>query len=347
MGGHAKMGILDWFINRPAQFDPDKTSDELIQRAIDKAILLANPRFKLIRDCRTRLQPAVCKTIDYLRAAILALPESIAVSPANWVDTPSLRAFFVSNQDIQTTVGRSKNLHTLFAKYPDAEKLYFVLGMACEEQKVFGLAMRGDVVQREVAQTVLVFSDHQARICGLDEREVRRLVGVQAFEYLIAEVLAQSGAERTERRELEETRSLLRARLRLLEQQGPGLGSLFTPVTSAASEKTRLEAELIENERQLEECVPAKELLEAEFEILCSVLSAPMDYLVFDARQSRIDTLNVVIDGDNAQDGREIAYSLVRGSGVKRGQRAFVLGQYARSDLKETGLDLAQAARML
>ena len=341
------MGILDWFINRPAQFDPDQPSDELVQRAIDKAIQLANPRFRIVRDSRARLKPAVIKTIDYLRASVLALPSPIQISTERWSDTPSLRAFFASNRDVQASVGRSKNLQTLFEKYPEIDSAFFVLGMACEEQTVFGMAMRGEVVQREVAQTVLVFSDHQARICGLNEDEVRRLIAVQAFEYLVAEVLAQAGMERTERRELEETRSLLRARLRLLEQQGPGLGTILSPAAGASAERSRLEAELLENERQLDQCVPADELLESEFDRLCAVLSAPQDYLEFAARRQRVDPMNIVLDGADVGNGAEIAYSLVRGSGIKGGQRAFVLGRYARSGLKEGGLDFAQAAKLL
>ena len=58
-----------------------------------------------------------------------------------------------------------------------------------------------------------------------------------------------------------------------------------------------------------------------------------------------VDTL--VLDGADVGNGAEIAYSLVRGSGIKGGQRAFVLGRYARSGLKEGGLDFAQAAKLL
>jgi hypothetical protein len=46
-----EMGILDWFKNRPAQFDPDRVSDETVRWAVDKAITLTNPRLKLLPDC--------------------------------------------------------------------------------------------------------------------------------------------------------------------------------------------------------------------------------------------------------------------------------------------------------
>ena len=68
------MGILDWFKNRPAQFDPDRVSDEMIRGAVDKAIALTNPRLKLLPHCHKRLTPSVETTIEFLRALVQSLP---------------------------------------------------------------------------------------------------------------------------------------------------------------------------------------------------------------------------------------------------------------------------------
>ena len=37
------MGILDWFKNRPGQFDPDRVSAEMVRGAVEKAMTLTNP----------------------------------------------------------------------------------------------------------------------------------------------------------------------------------------------------------------------------------------------------------------------------------------------------------------
>ena len=339
------MGILDWFVNRPAQFDPESRSAEMTQRAIDKAVLLTNPRFKILRDYRERLAPAVEKSIEYLQGIVVSLPAPIDVSPRLWGENPSLRAFFAANTDVSKTVGRSKGLNTLFSKYPQLDTAYFVLGMACDEQRQFGMALQGDVVQRDVAQTVLVFSDHQARICGQTEAELRRLIGSQSFEYLVAEVLAQIGGERSERRELEEARSLLRARLRLLQQQGPGLGSLFSGGPEQCAEKDRLERELLDNERQLESTVSPQGVLESEFDNLCEVLANPSQYLAVDIRRPRVNTLNVIVTDDSEPAAATIDYSRFSLFGAIRAERAFVLGRFSRVDLSEQRLDFDLAAR--
>ena len=42
------MGILDWFMNRPAQFDSDQVSEAMLKQATEKAITLTNPRLNVL-----------------------------------------------------------------------------------------------------------------------------------------------------------------------------------------------------------------------------------------------------------------------------------------------------------
>ena len=73
------MGILDWFKNRPAQFDPDRVSDEMIRAAADKAITLTNPRLNVLPGCQRRLAPAAGTAVEVLRAVDLIAAEDIGL----------------------------------------------------------------------------------------------------------------------------------------------------------------------------------------------------------------------------------------------------------------------------
>src|ERR1035437_4587409 len=273
------MGILDWFKNRLSHFDPHQLSDEMTLRAIDKAVTLTNPSLKFVRSYQERLAPAVGVSVRYIRDVVLSLPPAIPVSVASWSTEPALRAFFVSASDIPSALARSQNLHTLFEKFPDLDEAYFMVVMAYNEQRVLGMSLRGDVVQRDVVQTVVGFSDHQARICGQEDVEIRRLLGTQAFEYLVAQALSEIGEDRSERRELADNRELIRARLRLLQQQGPGLGSVFAMAPANSGELLKLEAQLLDNERQMESLGSPQFALDAELEALREVLERPERYI--------------------------------------------------------------------
>ncbi len=342
------MGILDWFKNRPGQFDPDRVSGEMVRGAVDKAITLTNPRLKLLPNCHKHLIPSVETTIEFLREMVTTLPAARPLSSAIWSSDPAWRAFFVAPSDIPAAIGRSDNLRTLFDKFLELDEACVVLGMELKEQRAFGMALQGGVVQRDVAQTRVSFSDHRTRICGRDESRLRRVVGVEAFEYLLTQALSEIGAERVERQELQGSRSLIRARLRLLQQQGPGLGSMFGADPAAPSEQARLQAELLENERQLEAIGGSESVLEAELDCLKAVLDNPQRYLRVESRRLRLSKMNVVVDDASPDPAADIDFGLAELSGSPPMRRAFVLARVARSELPPPRtINFADASRYL
>lgn len=341
------MGILDWFKNRPSPFDADRRSAEICLRAIDKAVTLTNPRLKLVPSYQERLAPAVETSVGYLRALMLALPPAIEVAAVRWSGDPMLRAFFGAATDIPGILGRSHNLRTLFDKYPGLDAASFVLATTMSERSMVDLSLQGDVVQRDRAQTAMVFSDHQARICGHQETEVRHLLATQAYEYLVAQALTEIGGERGERRDLEDNRTLIRARLRLLQQQGPGLGSLFAAAPVSSEEQSKLAAQLRENEVQLEAMGSAQSVLEAELEVLREVLDHPQRYLCIEVKRLRLSPLNIVVDATSSDVAADVSFSLAELTGQPQSQKAFVLARVARSELPAVRINFADAERSL
>ncbi|MGB4227830.1 MAG: hypothetical protein WBJ68_14520 [Candidatus Dechloromonas phosphoritropha] len=327
------MGILDWFRHRAGHFDTDRVSEEMVRWAVDKAVTLTNPRLKLLPNYQKRLAPSVETTIRFLQGLVKLLPAVRRMSTETWSADAALRAIFVSPSDMKGVLARADGLRTLFEKYPELDEAYLVLGMAFTEQRVFGLGLQGDMLQRDVAQMTANFSDHKTRLCGADEQVLRRVIGVEIFEYLISCALSEIGAERSERQELQANRSLIRARLRLLQQHGPGLGSMLGEAPADASQQARLEAELLDNERQLETMGGGEAVLDSELETLKSVLDNQQDYLSIEPRRIRLSSMNVVLDETNTESGAEVDFAVIELKGTLPQRRAFVIGRLVRSEL--------------
>ena len=327
------MGILDWFKNRQGRFDPDGVSEEVVDWAVGKAITLTNPRLKLLPACHKRLAPAIETTIKFLRTQLSTLPAVHILSSKSWPSDPVLRAFFVAPSDIQDVLGGSDNLRTLFDKNLELDEAYAVLGMAFKTQSVFGMALHGETVQRDVAQTTASFSDHRARLCDSDELRLRRVIGVEIFEHLLAQALSEIGEERVERQDLQTSRSLIRTRLRLLQQHGPGLGSMLGTAPAAPSEQARLAAELLENEKQLEALGGDDSVLEGEFECLVDVLSNPQRYLHFESKRLRLNRMNLVLDENSMDSAADIDFAVAELKGSKAFSRAFIVARIPRAEM--------------
>jgi hypothetical protein len=233
-------------------------------------------------------------------------------------------------------------------RLPVAVQLPVKLGMALKEQRVFGMALLGGVVQRDVAQTSVSFSDHRARICGGDESRLRRVAGVAVYEYLLGQALSEIGEERVERQELQASRSLIRARLRLLQQHGPGLGSVFGEAPAAPSEQASLQTQLLENERQLETKGGSESVLEAELECLKTVLDNPQCYLHVEPRHLRLSKMNVVLDEASPEPAAKVDFCFAALNGSPPMGRAFVLARVARSEVPPPrAINFADASRYL
>ncbi len=207
------MGIIDWFKNRTGQFDSDGLSEETVCWAADKAITLTNPKLRIISNWQKRVSPSVGNAIRFMQGLVPIFPAARPLSQKSWAGDPALRAFFVTPKDIENLLARSDPLRTIFEKHPEIDEACLVLGMAISEQKTFGMAVRGDTIQRDVAQNVVCFSDHKTRLCAPDEAALRRVIGIEIFEYLISRALTEIGAERVERQELQANRALIRTRL--------------------------------------------------------------------------------------------------------------------------------------
>ncbi len=340
------MGLLDWFKNRSEQFSSDEPSEEILAKAVEKAVTLTNPRLKLVDDYLQRLRGPVSRSVDYLRTKLADLPPEIDISLANWATEPALRAFFARPEDLSGALGRSRNLRTFFAKYPELDHAHIILGMTFNERKIQGLSLRGDITRQDSTQTVIDFSVPRTRICGHTDREVRQLLGAQSFEYLVAQAMTDISEVRSERMELEDSRNLIRARLRLLQQQGPGLGSVFEAGPESA-EQMKLESALIENERQLDELGSSQETLESELGALCKVLEDPERYFRLERTRLRLSTLNVVLDESSSDVALDVEFTMAVLSGIPKVKRAFVLGRMRRSELPALKLDIANAERFL
>ena len=342
------MGITSWFKNRAGNFDADRVSGEMVEWAVDKAIMLTNPQLKLLPDCQKRLAPSVATTIKFLQGLVRMFPAVRPFSTKAWSSDPALRAFFVAPADVQTVCARSDNLRALFEKFPQLNEAYLVLGMAFTEQRGFGLALHGEVVQRDVARTTVNFSDHKTRLCAGDEASLRRVVGVEVFEYLISRALLQIGAERVERQELQGSRSLIRARLRLLQQHGPGLASMLGEEPAGPGKQAKLEEDLLENERQLEAIGGGESVLEWELENLKAVLDNPQDYLSIEPRRLRLSAMNVMLDEGSTDSGADVDLAVIELKGSPPVRRAFIIARIERNELPPPkSLDYHQAMRYL
>lgn len=308
--------------------------DTALTRALVERLLVLSPSLKLVRDYRERLRPVLAQSIAYVRETVERLPPAHEASAANWLADPYIHAFFAAPDDIAPRLSRSPELHAWFESHPLARETWAVLGMAMLERRGFGVAQHGDQVHSDVAQTTLSFDDHQVRVCGESEADLREHIVQRVVEQIALEGLAQIGADESRRDALEQERALLRTRRQLLTRQGAGTQKMVGERAIAnASELAQLQAQIEENEQSLAALGLRTDALEHEMGVICDVLAHPAQHTNVEMKHVRLSPMNVLIERGAPGNGAQIEFPLAHLPASPQGTRAFSLIRFARSDL--------------
>ncbi|MBN3858874.1 hypothetical protein G3N59_36330 [Paraburkholderia sp. Ac-20340] len=333
------MGLFDRFFDHLWPRNRATSGQDNAQtRALVERLTVLSPSLKLARAYRERLVPALAKSQAYIGELVERLPPAREASAANWLADPYIHAFFAAPDEISHVLSRSVELHAWFDSHPLARETWAVLGMAMNERRGFGAAQHGDLVHTDVAQTTLSFDDHQVRVCGESEADLRAQIVQRVVEQIALEGLAHIAADESRRGALEEERALLRTRRQLLTRQGAGTQRMVGERALAggvglAGELVQLEAEIAANERALASLGLKTDAIEHELAVICDVLGHPAQHANVEMRAVTLNAMNVVIEPAQADGGASIVFPLAHIPASPVGVRAFSLVRFARADL--------------
>jgi hypothetical protein len=324
--------------------EPDR---QRVAEAVARIVALS-PHLRMARRYEARLQPALVTALRYVDGIVGAIPPAREASAAAWSLDPCIHAFFSAGDAVAPVLSRSRDLRAFFDQHPGQQEAYAVLGMAMREKHVLGVALEGETMRRDVVRETLDFSDHQVRICGRTEPELRDEIVRRLVAQLGLQGMARYAAQQTQRGLLEHERALLHTRLRLLERKGLGVGSLVGGEEAAgADELARLQEAIAENEGAIEGLGLRSEALDRELAEVCAVLADPAAHLFVQTRHCVLDKMNVVLPAGSRDAGDEVVFQVAQVPTVPPQMRAFTLVRFARADLRSASGLLDEAARLL
>jgi hypothetical protein len=339
------MGILAWWRKRGGGTASPQDARR-IEEAVNRLVQATNPRLQFARRYRARLTPGVKQSLAYIGELVASLPPPREATAAGWASDPCIGTFFASPEALVRAFSRSTDLREYFQNNPGASEAYALLGMAMTEKRILGMALQGEAVQRDVAQTIVSFDDHRVRVCGRTESDLRAEIERRLFDQLALAGLAQVTEEQSRRKQLQQESALLKARMRLLEREGVGVSGALSGSAIDPSERARLQAQLEENTRNLADLGGAAELLDRELDCIGHVFSEPERYLYLSRKRMCLDRTNVVIE-DATHAGREIEVWSALVPGTPPQVRAFSLVRFPRADLLPSGQLIDDASRLL
>jgi len=161
----------------------------LLRQAIEQVVDGVDPRLHAVLDYVRKLTPAVERTITYFIECGQWLAAPVEFSARRWASVPLVRTLFATAADLQRFFSDDPGVRAYFYDHPLADEVYIGLGVTRHERHGFGVAMSGEVIQREAPQTVISFSDYRLFGACDNEQQLRQNIEQRGFGFLIGEAL--------------------------------------------------------------------------------------------------------------------------------------------------------------
>jgi hypothetical protein len=252
--------------------EPSAHPADLVERAIDRAVEATDSRLRAVPGYEKKLRGAVSHALDHVVALVDDLPAVLEVDPRAFGTNREVTVFFTSVDHVREVLERDPTLNQWrsSAEGAGAEEVNMLLLMTLQERKALGVALEGDVLRHDVAQTTVSLSKHRLVDMASVEAETRRLLKRRAFDHLLSLALGRMAATLAERGELERERDLLRRKQAALTAAGWSFDAAGSE-RPADPRVLRIKLEAIES--QLGFLGTGSGLLKAQLGILVEVLA--------------------------------------------------------------------------
>lgn len=295
-----------------------RSKEAIVREAIESAVDGTDKMIRLVIGYRKKLWRATEYCLDYVDDLIDAIPTAVEFSSKTFIRDPRVSAFFVNVDDLQAAFSHSSEMRDFLEsrENSDLTECCALVCMKKTERNVLGMQLVGNMVQRDVPQTTVNFSDYEINSPAATEAETRKGLKNCLFEGVVTSALERMTSARYWQKDLDRQKHLLQVKRRALETQDQ-------ESESAVDRRHRIEeinkklAAIHERRKQASLDGP-----EAYLEELNQVLAHPEDFVRLTTTSLTLDRLGVKIDGNSGQKGHQIDLAEVE---IGRSNRRVVL----------------------
>jgi len=304
-----------------------------VHEATEQVVDGIDPRLRLVPGYKRKLKGEVAAALAHIGDLVDQVPGPIDVSRMTFVRDPRVSALFATPDELQATFSCSPELRAFFAEVKNSEEdeCYALLCANREEKSVLGTELAGDTVRREVFQTAINFHDHKILSPAANDRDVRDGIKHCIFDGLVTHALRHIYDIKTRRKDLEDQRRILHARLRARQAQGNGLSQLLAEAHGGDDQSEDIKTKIAEAERTLERMPGSQGVLSFYLEEVRNIFARPEEFIRLNVACFRLTDMGIKVNGDTPQPANTVCFSELEITNVMK--RVVTVVRYARDDM--------------
>jgi hypothetical protein len=179
------------------------SSNHSVQRAVEHVVDETFTNIRALSGYAKRLHAPVANAFIYIDELVERIPEPFQCSRSTFNHEPKVNSFFAGPDHVQEVFSNSEEVRRFFENDPEIEECCVLLCMHKHERRQLGMALDGDILQRDIMQTTVNFSEHQLVSPGRTEAEARQVLKCCIFNSLLDTVRQRARLSKQQTLELE------------------------------------------------------------------------------------------------------------------------------------------------
>ena len=305
----------------------------VLNEALDCVVDGIEPKMRYFPGYKKILNNSVATSLAYISHLVDTIPDPIYISRKTFATDPQIKAYFVNIEEIQDIFSSNTELRDFFevSENCNQDEAYALLCMNETEKTVLGMDLHGNVIQRDVMQIALNFSEHKILSPAANENEVRTGIKQCIFDALITNALQQILELKQQKLGLETQRTILKSRLKNRQLHGGGLSKLLASATEAEPSAI-IEQRIAENEKKLEKLPTSWDAPRFYMEIIKNILSHPENFIRIKAKSFNVTKTGIVASDDTSQSVNTIHFHEILITNVL--ERVIAIVRFPRCDMR-------------
>lgn len=304
----------------------------VINEAIECVVDGIEPHMRYFPGYKKILNNSVVTSLAYISNLVDTIPNPIIISRKTFITDPQVKTYFVTIKDVQNIFSGSTELRDFFEVPENCNQgeAYVLLCMNETEKTVLGMDLHGDVIQRDVMQTALNFSEHKILSPATSEAEVRKGIKQCIFDALITHALQQILELKQQKQVLEVQRTLLSSRLKTRQSQGGGLSRLLASANETEL-SVNIEQQIAENEKKLQKLPESWNAPRFYMEIIKKILTHPEKFIRIKEKSFNVTKTGIVTSDGSSQSVSTIHFKEILIANVLK--RVVAIVRYPRCEM--------------
>ena len=273
--------------------------ESVINEAIEQVIDGIEPNMRFVSGYKKQLHDVVAKSLTYINDLVDTIPGPLDINSTTFGSDPQVNAYFATVTEIQDIFSGSSELQQFFEDplNTNRDEAYALMCMNETEKTVFGMELHDDVVQRDVKQVAINFSEHKILSPAATEADVRQGVKQCIFDGFITHALKHIVEIKQQKQELETQRRILQSRLKSRQCPNCGLSSLLVTASELdLSDDTQ--QQLKETENKLSQLPASWDAARYYLEMTKETFAHPEDFIRLNVKTFNITRMGIVANND-------------------------------------------------